>query len=305
MSYGKFYNLKAAISDFIFNRIINDSLETQGPKTINLSGQFASFLEANGFHRHGAEEEAEKQQVLLVSRLSKVLDEWQALGIRVPLDFSRNENILLTWRHPKSSEIADRDLVSTEYIKVFDWLSRLHERQYLLAGVLFLKILRCDPIFVTDGPNDAGIDCIGRMGDGPLRSTLIFVQVKTRQGKHVQIGRDILLQEYGKYMSLSKTNKYRDYLNALGFDKIKDGCNSIFVIVSNVEFDSGSQILGKNLGILLRSGRQMAHFISDCINLSKLMELKNRTLIPSRPDLTTNFAPLLEPFMEVDWPTKE
>ena len=305
MPYGTFPNLKVAVNDFVFNKIINDSFETQAPKTINLSRWFASFLEANGFHRHGAEEEAERQQVLLIRRLSEILDEYQALGIGAPLDFSRNENVLLTWRHPRSSTIADRDLVSIEYIEILDWLSQLDARQYLLAGILFLKILRCDPIFVTDGPNDGGVDCIGRMVEGPLRSTLIFVQVKTRQGRHVQVGRDILLQEYGKYMSLSKTNKYRDYLDALGFEKIRDGCGSVFVMVSNIEFVFGSQILGKNLGILLRSGRQMAHFIADYLDLPRLVELNRQISIPSRPDLTTNFAPLLEPFMASDESTGE
>lgn len=300
MPYGNFSSVRSAVNDFIYQGVVDGSLDIQAPITINVSQQFASFLADNGFQQYRAEEEAEKQRALLIRRLNEMLDEWKALGVRMPLGFSEDQNILLTWRHPKSSDIIGDDLLSSKYIEIFNWLPQLNARQYLLVGALFLKILRCDPIFVTDGPNDGGIDCIGRVCESPLRSLIVFVQVKTRQGDRNPIGKDLVLQEFGKYKSLPKMRKYHDYLNALGFERMRDGCASVFVMMSNVEFAVESQILGRNLGMLLRSKRQIAHFLADhIVSVDRLVDTGtgNEISVPARSDLNTNFAPLLDPFV--------
>lgn len=300
MSYGNFSSAKSAINDFIHQGVVDGSLDTRAPRTINVSQRFASFLADNGFQRYRAEEEAEKQRTLLTRRLDEVLDEWKALGVRMPLGFSEDQNVLLTWRHPKSADITGEDLLSSKYIEIFNWLPQLDARQYLLVGALFLKMLRCDPIFVTDGPNDGGVDCIGRVCGSPLRSLIVFVQVKTRQKDRSPIGKNLVLQEFEKYKNLSEIRKYHDYLNALGFERMRDGCASVFVMMSNVEFTFESQILGRNLGMLLRSKRQIAHFLSDhIVGVDRLVDTgtDNEIPVPARSDLNTNFAPLLDPFV--------
>ena len=297
MAYGIFPNPKSAINEFVFQRIIQESLGQRAPKSINLSQQFAAFLAESGLNRYSAEEEAERKLILVRQRVSEALSEWADLGVGAPLGFSDDNELLFSWRHPRSSEITGRDFVSRKYVMVHDWLSRLSARQYLLASAMFLKALQCDPIFVTDGPNDGGVDCIGRLAEGPLRSVILFVQVKTRQDKHTQIGRDLVVQEYGKYVSLPKMQKYRDYLNALQFDGIRDGCGSIFVMASNVEFNHDGQVLGRNLGIILRSRRQIARVLSDYFSLQRLMDAGKELTIPSRPDLGTNLSPLLQPYI--------
>ena len=301
MAYGAFPNPRTAINQFVFQQLVYCSLEREAPRSINLSQQFAAFLADNGLNRYSAEEEAENKMVLVKRRVSEVLSEWSDLGVGAPLGFSDNDDLLFTWRHPKSSEITGREFISRKFVMTYDWLSRLNSREFLLAGAMFLKALRCDPIFVTDGPNDGGIDCIGRLSDGPLRSVIVFVQVKTREDRYAQIGRDLVVQEYGKYASLPKTEKYRDYLNALQFDTLRDGCGPIYVMVSNVEFNHDGQVLGRNLGIVLRSRRQMAHILSHHFSYRRLVDARREVEISSRPDLGTNLSPVLHRFLYNRW----
>ena len=299
MNYGSFQSTKAAVNQFVFDEIIKTSLLTQPPETLNLSRQFATFLAQNNFHRLRAEEEAEKQIFLLRRRLDEALDEWKALGLPPPLGYSENGDVLLTWRHQKYAAITGRDPLSPNFVVVFDWLSGLNARQYLLPSVLFLKLMGCDPIFVTDGPHDEGIDCIGRIAEGPLRSVLVFVQVKTQQAAQRHISKDSLFQEYGKYATLPKTEKYREYLRALNFDEIRDGSSAVYLMISNVEFGRGSQEVARNLGIILRSKRQIAHFLSVHTTFEKLQAAEGQGLIPPGPDLGTSLARRLDPFLSI------
>ena len=240
---------------------------------------------------------AERQERLLNRRLLDVVEEWSRLGIPCPIGWSEDSDLWLTWRHPKYVELTGQLGLHRKYIFSLNWLSTLNAREYLLPGVLFLKILGCDPIYVTDGPNDEGIDCIGRIAEGPLRSTIVFLQVKTRQGNQNRMGRDVVLQEYGKYLMLAKTTKYRDYLDALKFDEIRDGSANLFLMVSNVEFDPRGTEIARDLGVILRSRRQIAYFLSMHFTMRGLVDAKRKVKIPSTPDLSTNLSTELESFM--------
>ena len=176
----------------------------RAPITVNVLNAFASFLVRQGVDELHAYEMAEKQENLVDRVLVDVTKEWNALGIPPPIGYSEDRNIWLTWRHPKYFQLTGQYPLRQKYIRVLNWLSSLDARGYLLPGVLFLNILRCNPIFITDGPNDEGVDCIGRIADGPLRSVVVFLQVKTRQGTQNRMGKDVILQEYGKYLVLEK-----------------------------------------------------------------------------------------------------
>ena len=289
--------MKKEIQEFIFEEIVNTSLRIRAPATVNVLNSFATFLVRRGTDELRADEIAEKQENLIGRVLMDVTEEWDALGIPSPIGCSEDKNIWLTWRHPKYLQLTGRWPLKQKYIRVLNWLSSLDARGYLLPGVLFLKILRCNPIFVTDGPNDEGVDCIGRIADGPLRSVVVFLQVKTRQGSQGRMGRDIILQEYGKYLILEKTRKYRDYLNALRFDEIRDGSTNIYMIISNVEFDPRGRQIAKDLGVVVRSRRQMAQFLSTHFTMKGLADARRKVAIPDTPDLRTNIAPELSLFV--------
>lgn len=290
MRYGSFRSRKEAVIRFVTERLIAPALTPDPPQTFNIVQQFASFLATGSFNLLRAEEEAEKQKSFLRRELSDALNEWELLGIPPPVQYAENEEVLLTWKHNRFEELTGHRGISRNFIEVYEWLSGLQSREFLLACVSFLKLLRCDPIFITDGRGDEGIDCIGKIADGPLRSVAIFIQSKTKENDLEKLGRDALFQEYGKYALLPQTDKYREYLNALRYHDIRDGSASLYVILSNVEFKPEAQRLAKRLGILLRSKRQLAFFLSLNLQSNELRALQANHTIPNSPDLSTNVA---------------
>ena len=290
--------MKQHVSDFVFSRVVDSALNVGAPTTVNVPNAFARFLVSQGVDSFQAEEEAERQERLLCRKLLDVEREWRGLGIPAPIGGSDADELWLTWRHPRFSEITGRESLSRKYVSLLNSLSKLGPRQYLLVGLLFLKMIHCDRIFVTDGSNDGGVDCIGRIAAGPLRSVMVFVQVKTRQHNSSRIGRDIVLQEFGKFSVLVKTKKYQEYLEALKFLETIDGSATVFCIMSNVEFDPRGRQLGRDLGVLLRSGRQMAHYLTQYTTTRGYRSMLRSVSVPRSPDLSTNFAEELRQYVK-------
>jgi hypothetical protein len=201
------------------------------------------------------------------------------------------KGLLAGWVHDRHLDLTGYPPVSEEFIEIYHWLSSLNEREFLLPVVCFLKLVGCDAIFVTDGTGDEGIDCLGRIGVGPLRSIVLFVQAKS---KIDHVPRDLVLQEYGKYAALPRTPKFHSYLEALGVERSMDGAAFNYVIIASNEFQASAQQVSARLGVLLRSRRQLAYFLSQQTSLANLKALHARSLIPPRPDLSTNLAPLIE-----------
>ena len=111
------------------------------------------------------------------------------------------------------------------------------------------------------------------------------------------MGRDVILQEYGKYLILGRTRKYREYLDALRFNEIKDGSTNVYFMMSNVEFNPRGREIAKDLGVVVRSKRQIAYLLSQYFTMKGLVDAKRHVVIPESPDLRTNLAPRLNPFI--------
>ena len=289
--HGSHASKKSAIYTFVHERVVNLALSKDPPDTLNLIQQFSAFLHDNLELDHlSAEEEAEKQADIVRRRLNEILQEWQLLGIPRALGYAENNEIVLTWRHSRFETITGYQPISEEFVKIYRWISTLGPREFLIVGVVFLKLLNCDPIFVTDGPRDEGVDCIGRISQGPLRSVVILIQSKTKEDETRQFDPDTLYQEYGKYSMLPHTDKYREYLDALGCEQLRDGSSLVYIVLSNLEFKRETQEIAKKLGVLLRSRRQLAFFLSRSFNVCELKKLHQTNRIPNSPDLGTNFA---------------
>lgn len=293
MTYGAYRSANEAVNTFVYDELVDAALHPNPPKTFNVSRQFASFLVgAARFNKLIADEEADRQLGLIRRRLREAIDQWSGLGLPAPIGFAENDDIILTWKHARYTQITGYEPLSLQFVRIYDWLCSLGSRDFLFACATFLRIIGCDPIFVTDGARDQGIDCIGRVSDGPIRSVLFFVQCKTRQqAAEKVIGKEVIYQEYGKYATLPKTRKYRDYMEALDLETSRDGAANVYVIVSNGEFAKNSQEVARNLGILLRSARQLAYFFSLSSTVEELKDLHTKITIPSGPDLNKNVAP--------------
>ena len=61
--------------------------------------------------------------------------------------------------------------------------------------------------------------------------------------------------------------------------------------MSNGEFRNQTQVVARELGILLRSVRQLAYFLSIHSTPKQLKEMQAKIPMPKGPDLSTNMAP--------------
>ena len=291
-AFGRFDGPKTAINAFVYERIEAVFLRSDAPPILNIIATFAEFLCVNGAPTLAASEAAEKQFQFTLRKIVEVIGRWHGQGLRAPMNLiTDHQGMLAGWGHDRHLDITGHHPVSHEFIGIYQWISSLTEREFLLPVTCFLKLVGCDSIFVTDGSGDEGVDCSGRIGVGALRSIVLFVQAKS---KVEMVPRDLVLQEYGKYSALPRTPKFTAYLNALGVDHSIDGAAYNYVIIASNEFHPSAQQVSARLGVLLRSRRQLAFFLSEVTSLAALEALHARKLIPSRPDLSTNLAPLLD-----------
>ena len=290
MTYGTYQSVSHAVNTFVYNELIDAALVPDPPQTLNLLNLFTDHLVAAQFNRLIAEEETEKHISYVRRRLDDAIDQWIERGLPAPLGYTNNQDVLVTWKHVHFPKITGRRPLSGQFVEIYEWLIDLGPRQFLLASAIFLRIIGCNPIFITDGPHDEGIDCIGKIMEGPIRSILVFVQSKTKENSRKLFQKETLYQEYGKYATLTKTLKYQHYLRALNFEASRDGSANVYFILANGEFHKGAEPVARNLGILLRSARQLAYFLSLHSSLDQLKKLQSTVTIPTGPDLTLNIA---------------
>ena len=297
MAFGVFSAAHVAVGQFVKSDLLAVALSIDAPTSVNILNRFTSFLQHNGFNSLSASEEAQKQETLLFRHIKKELDEWHALGVPAPVAYiDDNDRVLLTWKHRLFPEKRYRkSTFDTEnYVEIYDWLTTLHNRDFLFACVLLLKLLDCDPIFVSDGSGDMGIDCVGKLSVGALKSIVIFVQAKTMQDPAGRITENTLRQEFTKYVMLKRSGKYSEYLNKLSVFQGRDGSAEVYVCITNAEFKTAAQKAANSLGILLRSKRQVALHLSLAMRFVEIQEMFDKIHIPPIPDLERNLATEME-----------
>lgn len=261
------------------------------PRTINIDTAFSAFLGEHGVEPLMAQDVAVEQRLLVKRKVSEQIGRWRGQGVQSPFDFIfESDEVVVTWRHPRFGELTGATAADENFVRVHEWIGQQGQRDFLLPCVAYLKLLGCDPIFVTDGARDEGIDCIGLVATGGFRSVAIFVQARSRTDLFAG---DPLLQEYAKYAGLPRTAKYMQYLEALGLSRLNDGCAFVYAVLINSDFKYAAQQNAARLGVLLRSRRQMAQCLSSNASVIKLEQWKAQIAIPERGDLSTNISPLL------------
>ena len=285
---------KNAVRDFVYDRFMPTVLSVNSPAVLNVENAFATYLRENGWPELVANEMAEKWQPNLVELLHKELSTWEARGLARPACFMdlENDKVVLTWRHKNYKELTGRESLDEHFFGVLDWVRSLDSRHFLIPNLVLLSELGADRVYITEGGGDGGVDLIGVIGKGPLRSTGLFVQAKTSSKR---VTRDKVLLEYAKYMSLPRSERFRDYLNALGLGASMDGSSLIYIITANNQFESSAQKIATNLGILLRSDVQLANYVkSRYQSRDKVEEMYSRAKGHLSRDLQSNALRLLE-----------
>jgi hypothetical protein len=289
--FGDLGDADKAVQRFVLESLEVTVLRPDSPPTINIDVEFSRFLVTHGVEELVATEVAEEQRSLVRRKVQEYIGRWSGQGVLTPLNFIvESDEVVISWSHERFAELTGGDAPGREFVAVYEWLGAQTNRDFLLPCLCFLKLLGCDPIFVTDSPRDEGVDCIGIIDNGGLRSTAIFIQARS---KNELISGDALLQEYAKYSALPRTEKYMKYLTALGVPKRQDGTGFLYAVLTNADFKFAAQNNATRLGVLLRSRRQLAQSLSLHTGRTKLEHLKAQLKLPDAGDLTTNFAPRL------------
>ena len=284
---------RAKINEFIFDKLFDSVCKVDCPQTVNVQRAFRDHLSLLPTLKPQADELAEKWRPNLLEQIERVLVEhWANLGVPRPLSFLDDRDTLVTWRHPKFAELSGLEPPTNEFFSIFQWLGRLSSQQFLVPCVCLLAFLGADPIFITEGSGDGGVDCIGRIKDGPFRSGCLFVQAKTSS---TTIKREIILTEYSKYLILPRLEKYKIYCENLGVKNSSDGAAFAYLIISNSEFNGPARKAASHLGVLLRSRSQLAYWLSARFSLPELDEiLNNLAAFTRRGESFVNLAPLIK-----------
>ena len=247
---------------------------------------------------YSADELAEKWRHNLLDQVEHTLTtRWDSLGIPRPIAFLEESNdTLVTWTHPKFSELSGFDPLTENYFAIVEWLCALNPEEFLIPCACLLALLGAEFIFITEGSGDKGIDCIGRIDHGLFRSLCFFVQAKKSNSI---IAREVVLIEFGKYQMLPCTDRYKTYLEKLKIGNSSDGMAIIYMIATNNEFHPSARIVASSLGILLRSRTQLAHMLSSYASLQRFKDILDDLRGFVRPSGSfTNLAPRIKSHLD-------
>jgi hypothetical protein len=99
--------------------------------------------------------------------------------------------------------------------------------------------------------------------------------------------------EYAKFRDLQRTGQFTEYLAALGKGNSADGRAACYAMIASAEFKEPAREYARREGILLRSRRQTAFWLSQSFKLDSLTQLRKELSTTLVPDLSRNIAPLI------------
>lgn len=259
-------------------------------EVVNLERFLRDSLQKEGFSDVKATEYAEDWVERLGQELEKQLREWDLLGIPRPLVPGSSPLTFLTFRHRNYQSAVGMQGISTDFPHVYDFVASLAPREFLLVPACLLQLAGCNPIIITDGSGDGGVDCIGQVTAGSIRSLCIFVQARTSS---TDITKEAVQLEYAKFRDLQRTGQFTEYLAALGKGNSADGRAACYAMIGSAEFKEPAREYARREGILLRSRRQIAFWLSQSFTLDTLLQLREELSATLVRDLSRNLAPLI------------
>ncbi len=262
---------------------------------VNLQRFLKECLQQKGFPSLRATEIAEDWLQRLQQELEEQLLEWDALGIPRPLVQASLPYTFLTFRHHNYHSALGVQGISSEFSKVYDFVNSLSPREFLLVPACLLQVAGCDPILITDGSGDGGVDCIGQITAGPARSLCIFAQARTSS---TDIIKDSVQLEYAKFRDLQRIGLFAEYLAALGKGNSSDGLAVCYSMFASAEFKEPAREYARRERLLLRSRRQAAFWLSQSFSIDSLYQMRQNLGTTLVRNLSRNLAPLIIPYRQ-------
>lgn len=229
------------------------------PQRINVREEFVAFLRARGFPQIICEEYTEHNLTLLLTRIVERCEEWDALGVPRPLSIINQGGSMITWAHPNFERASGFARPEEGFMRIWNRIRNCYSRDFLLPCASYLYCIGCNRIYITDGAGDGGVDIIGTGSNNTLRGLLFLIQSKSAAGT---VSKEALFADFAKYLILPRHSRWKDYLTATGLRAVVDGLCTVFVFASNGEFSSAVRQTGRELPVILRSGRQIANCLA-------------------------------------------
>ena len=180
---------------FLFQNLLPTVLSASAPRAINLYDEFRGYIRSIGLGEIRSAEIANDQFVALTDYLERQLADWDAQGVPRPLTRTDQERIFLAWPHEHFRRYSGLDeTIDENFCDLFDYVQVLNGRQFLVLCALWLKTLGFRKIYICDSRGDEGVDVLGLLEDGGLRSLVAVVQAKTSSEP---IGADLYWRNMG------------------------------------------------------------------------------------------------------------
>lgn len=280
-------NLNETKKEFFFNSLLPKVVSASSPRAINLYDDFRVYIRSIGYGDIRSAEIANRQFAALTDYLERQLSDWDAQGVPRPLTRTDQENVFLAWPHEQFLRYSGLEKsIDRNFCDFFQYVQTLNGKQFLIVCALWLKVLGFRKIFICDSRGDEGVDLLGLLQDGGLRSLIAVVQAKTSSEP---IGRGLVLSEYGKYMMLPHTEKYIQYRRVLEIDSSIEGASWNYMLISNQTFNWSARQVASKLGILLRSVHQISYTLTRHYSRADIQTEIERLETSLKSDLTTNF----------------
>ncbi|MBD1926184.1 restriction endonuclease [Trichocoleus sp. FACHB-90] len=257
---------------------------------VNLQRFLRDRLQQEGFSALKSTEFAEDWLQRLHQELEEQLTEWDLLGIPRPLVQASSPSTFITFRHRNYHSAVGIQGIPIDFPSVYDFVASLAPREFLLVPACLLQLAGCDPIIITDGSGDGGVDCIGQITAGSMRSICIFIQARTSS---TNITKESVQLEYAKFRDLQRTGQFIEYLAALGKGNSADGRAACYAMIGSAEFQAAAREYASREGVLLRSRRQIAFWLCKSFSLDSLIQLREKVGATLVRDLSRNIAPLI------------
>ena len=282
---------------FLDSKLVPSVVSPAAPSALNLFDAFVSHLrEDEGWGPIRATDYVTEHFTKLCDVIERHLLDWDAQGIPRPIAQTDQDHIFVAWPHSQFRRYSGlSEIIDGNFCEVFDFVKGVDGRAFLVICALWLKCMEFREIYVCDGRGDEGVDLLGMLNQGGLRSLIAVVQAKTSNNT---VNRGTVLSEYGKYKSLFHTPKYLEYRRALGIDGSIQGGTWMYVIMANHSFSGSARIAARTLGVLLRSVHQISFEIAKKYTKAQIAVEVDRIVNAEegapRADLTVNFYRQLE-----------
>ena len=279
-------------AQFIADVLLPTVLSPEHRAAFNLRIEFRKFLQTRDFPRERASEVAEEELIRLVRAIETRMREWDEQGVPRPLHATDQEAVFVTWAHGSFVRYAGHMTIDRNYCEILQYVRTAGPKRFVILSALWLRCLGCRRILVSDGPHDGGVDVLGVIGSGGLRSLAVFVQSKTSSSK---VNRDTIAKEHSTFSALAVPTNHRfaAYRKALNIETHEDGTATVYLVLSNNSFDGGARKMARTLGLLLRSPQQIAQLLSRRYSLRRIEEIVEVVAPSVRADLTRNLWEVL------------